>query len=1139
MINRPHFKKSLQELEEIVANANGEDELRVIARELEHRNTKRAQNLMSSVRKKLSQDTTASLFNRVAAGSQNAVNDDRMLVSVETEDNEGAQNLDLEKLYDDIGLDTDDPVIARLASWITLEALSPQTYRRPEDLVSGDRGRIARLKDGLPWTRKESSRKNYKLYYEIILGAIDMDRAEERLIQLFGQDEEKQRRGQTKAAIASILVDTDGHVVDDGGISVSSFAWALPLCLAKRFDVLGSWPKVQENITPALENMLKRQDKEGNDLPLDKNAIWNAYKWLVEQFDIPGELITPPEFCLRIYHYYKAPNAPECSLLNSFFIEDLSEAIGKYQNGSIGEGLRQYLGKTAPSQTLDLLENDEALEEVLSPGNIPLARWPMGSARALVLLQQAAVNAASTELKDKGILSVNGPPGTGKTTLLRDIISHVVVERASAMCSFENPVDAFTATGEKVTTGASGFWQIYSLDPKIKGHEILVASSNNSAVENISHELPGLDSVAREEASYFRTVSDAVARVAQGRNDDGQEKTENPSWGLIAAALGNMDNRSKFQKAFWWDENAAMRLYLKAAKGDNVVKEIKDPQTDRIIERITPEVVVNEDVPSSPQVALSRWRSARSRFNQLRRDIEQDIEKIEEIRRLCIDLAREHQIQKALEEQTLKAGAILSGFMPPEHKFHTYWDKADKNFDIQLTGLLNDKTAYPFWLWRVLPFKSGRAWRSFVRSYRSYFEQKRKADKLAETIEEKRHLCGKNLINEAFFNHSHAEKQTATPWLSDVTHRKREDLFLAALDVHKAFIDASAQKMLHNLSVLMQTFSSGGFSDPKKQKYLGDLWSTLFLVVPVASTAFASVHRMLGNLPEESLGWLLIDEAGQAVPQAAVGAIMRAKRSVVVGDPIQIQPVVTLPQRLVVEVCNYFNVDPDVWAAPEASAQTLADQASKYQSAFETDMGPRLVGIPLLVHRRCEDPMFSISNEVAYNNFMVSQVRKTDGGPIRAALGPAQWFSVDGDAATKWCAEEGQTVIELFKKLQGAGVMSPDIFIITPFRIVAHEMRQMIMRESALFDTLGLDAGQFAKRCVGTVHTVQGREADTVILLLGAPKASQDGARRWAGSPENLLNVAVSRAKKNLYVVGSRGAWSGAGSFSVLSKKLT
>jgi superfamily I DNA and/or RNA helicase len=89
---------------------------------------------------------------------------------------------------------------------------------------------------------------------------------------------------------------------------------------------------------------------------------------------------------------------------------------------------------------------------------------------------------------------------------------------------------------------------------------------------------------------------------------------------------------------------------------------------------------------------------------------------------------------------------------------------------------------------------------------------------------------------------------------------------------------------------------------------------------------------------------------------------------------------------------------------------------------------------------------------------------------------------------------------------------------------------------------VGANSGYSSERWiadhVGTIHTFQGREADTVILVLGAPERSHTGAGRWAGATPNILNVAVSRARKNLYVIGSRGAWSGAGAFSVLAQVL-
>jgi hypothetical protein len=55
---------------------------------------------------------------------------------------------------------------------------------------------------------------------------------------------------------------------------------------------------------------------------------------------------------------------------------------------------------------------------------------------------------------------------------------------------------------------------------------------------------------------------------------------------------------------------------------------------------------------------------------------------------------------------------------------------------------------------------------------------------------------------------------------------------------------------------------------------------------------------------------------------------------------------------------------------------------------------------------------------------------------------------------------------------------------------------------------------------------------------LGAQGNKFKGARAWAGSMPNIVNVAVTRAKSNLYVVGNKEEWRGAGFFMPMIRSL-
>jgi superfamily I DNA/RNA helicase len=65
----------------------------------------------------------------------------------------------------------------------------------------------------------------------------------------------------------------------------------------------------------------------------------------------------------------------------------------------------------------------------------------------------------------------------------------------------------------------------------------------------------------------------------------------------------------------------------------------------------------------------------------------------------------------------------------------------------------------------------------------------------------------------------------------------------------------------------------------------------------------------------------------------------------------------------------------------------------------------------------------------------------------------------------------------------------------------------------------------WCKERIGTVHTFQGKEEDCVIMVLGADSRSKIGAAQWAASKPNLLNVAITRARKRCFIIGDKGLW--------------
>ena len=117
------------------------------------------------------------------------------------------------------------------------------------------------------------------------------------------------------------------------------------------------------------------------------------------------------------------------------------------------------------------------------------------------------------------------------------------------------------------------------------------------------------------------------------------------------------------------------------------------------------------------------------------------------------------------------------------------------------------------------------------------------------------------------------EVQETSPWYSKRLKQLQSELFIEAMKVNELFIlraNVTSSRIKTTLDGFFSFLKTGG---DLTEKEIQAMWNTFWLIVPVVSSTFASIQRMFSQMRTGTIPWLFVDEAGQAVPQAAAGAI--------------------------------------------------------------------------------------------------------------------------------------------------------------------------------------------------------------------------------------------------------------------------
>lgn len=817
---------------------------------------------------------------------------------------------------------------------------------------------------------------------------------------------------------------------------------------------------------------------------------------------------------------------PRIDPLNGFFLEEIHAVNADIEKGRPAGLVLSYLAEPDEASRIDC-STLEAIDRSLSLDRLPDGRWP--SKFALTMMQQVGVNEGLRSVSSGGIFSLNGPPGTGKTTLLMDVVAAVLVERAKVLASFASPRDAFTQRWKVQYPGKGNPANVYALDKRLHGFSMVVASANNGAVENITREFPNQEKIApryRKEVGYFPATATALLNLAGEDDDDAIGETDRiEAWGLISAVLGKMANRATFKNTL--EEKDRQKKPGPA----NVYEQLGREATTRDWRRARQEF-------SDAITEVARLKKEVMRFEALSTELSH-LRKAMEAARLEV----EQKSGKAKSDETANADA-QQALKLCEEEFAV----ADKGADLRRVSSLIHLLAFlPSSLSIARRAKAKLvAFEAAVDEREKCENARRQARSLARQCEEAwkasvnalAAVQQKQIASEQAFERSSAEaqamrqalpglkgfaeitvaaendRQQMLPRTCDELEHARAMAFIKAIALHSAFVSGAGNAFSGNLKRAIGMLTGDAYLQPILDEAGGELWTTLSLLVPVVSTTFASFASCFAHMPRGGIGYLFVDEAGQAVPQHAVGALARARRALVVGDPLQVEPVITLDKKVDAKLRERHGARVR-HAATATSMQVIADQNNRFGSYLVSHTGERVwVGSPLKVHRRCVEPMFSISNRIAYNETMVlgrgkldqeeqlTSGDETSGLHARPLFGPSMWIDVQGTEGCDrhYIPAQAELALNIVKAYVANGwtnpkTAMPDLYIVSPFKSAASGMREQIKRSRRIWagDIPAKAFDGWVKKSVGTVHTFQGKEAETVIFLLGAQRRVRSG----------------------------------------------
>ncbi|MFE9289689.1 caspase, EACC1-associated type [Streptomyces olivaceus] len=263
---------------------------------------------------------------------------------------------------------------------------------------------------------------------------------------------------------------------------------------------------------------------------------------------------------------------------------------------------------------------------------------------------------------------------------------------------------------------------------------------------------------------------------------------------------------------------------------------------------------------------------------------------------------------------------------------------------------------------------------------------------------------------------------------------------------------------------------------------------------------------------------VVIDEASQCSIPSVLPLLFRARRALIIGDPMQLGHIPGVsPQQeqrarvragLSAAQLEHHRLTYHVYSSYHAAEQH-GDSALLLDEHYRCH--PRIADI---VNGYCYAGQLQVLTDVRRQVPAVDPAGEADPAPALGWVDVPRGESALGGNGRSWRNQaEAEAVRRVVDELLERLPQDATVGVVTPFRAQKEALARVWRDDDRVR--------------VGTVHAFQGGQRDVMVLSPVATHNTPPRTTHWVASQVNLWNVAVTRAKSQLITVGAHGFWQG------------